>query len=218
MPGGRRALGCLRSQLLCRRCQGDGPEPMRTSQRNLHHQLLRSGVNRDGAARVVACAMACTNSRGDIFRRVPSRPISRSNSQISEQGPSIRASSASPKFRSPKSPRASSAGRFRLALHRALTRFFVELADTTRKLVPRFLIARVCVEPIQQLFTTRLFRRRFLLAGSIFSHEPTEAIGVTTRATRFKDRRQRPTGLYGGSARRSLLPREDERCAASATS
>jgi hypothetical protein len=56
MPGCRRALRWLGSQLLCRRCQVDCPEPMRTSQRNLHHQLLRSGVliflNRtDGSSR-----------------------------------------------------------------------------------------------------------------------------------------------------------------------
>ncbi len=43
-------------QLLYRRSQGDCPEPMRTSQRNLHHQLLRSGVlifsqSRDGSSR-----------------------------------------------------------------------------------------------------------------------------------------------------------------------
>src|SRR5262245_14050809 len=44
MPGCRRALRWLGSQLLYRRSQGDCPEPMRTSQRNLHHQLLRSGV------------------------------------------------------------------------------------------------------------------------------------------------------------------------------
>src|SRR5215831_14932343 len=44
MPGCRRALPWLGSQLLYRRSQGDCPEPMRTSQRNLHHQLLRSGV------------------------------------------------------------------------------------------------------------------------------------------------------------------------------
>jgi hypothetical protein len=44
MPGCRRALSWLGSQLLYRRCQADCPEPMRTSQRNLHHQLLRSGV------------------------------------------------------------------------------------------------------------------------------------------------------------------------------
>jgi hypothetical protein len=44
MPGCRRTLRWLGSQLLYRRSQGDCPEPMRTSQRNLHHQLLRSGV------------------------------------------------------------------------------------------------------------------------------------------------------------------------------
>ena len=44
MPGCRRALRWLGSQLLYRRSQGDCPEPMRTSQRNLHYQLLRSGV------------------------------------------------------------------------------------------------------------------------------------------------------------------------------
>src|SRR5262245_55637725 len=44
MPGRRRALRWLGSQLLYRRCQADGPEPMRTSRRNLHHQLLRSRV------------------------------------------------------------------------------------------------------------------------------------------------------------------------------
>ncbi len=55
MPGCRRALRWLGSQLLYRRSQGDCPEPMRTSQRNLHHQLLRSGVlifsqSRDGSS------------------------------------------------------------------------------------------------------------------------------------------------------------------------
>jgi hypothetical protein len=44
MPSCRHALRCLGSQLLCRRCQADGLEPVRTSQRNLHHQLLRSGI------------------------------------------------------------------------------------------------------------------------------------------------------------------------------
>jgi len=44
MPSCRRALRWLGSELLCRRSQGHCPEPMRTSQRNLHHQLLRSGV------------------------------------------------------------------------------------------------------------------------------------------------------------------------------
>jgi len=44
VPGCRRALRCLGAQLLCRRCQADGLEPVRSPQRNLHHQLLRSGL------------------------------------------------------------------------------------------------------------------------------------------------------------------------------
>ena len=54
---------------------------MRTSQRNLHHQLLRPGINRDGAARVAACAMACTNSAPTSFadRRITSTKFSNSD-------------------------------------------------------------------------------------------------------------------------------------------
>ena len=48
MPGSRCALGRLRSRLLYRRCQGNRTEPMRTSQRNLHYQLLRSGISASG--------------------------------------------------------------------------------------------------------------------------------------------------------------------------
>jgi len=51
VPSCRSALGWLWSRLLCRRRQMASPYPVRAVQRNLHHQLLRSGVLITGSSR-----------------------------------------------------------------------------------------------------------------------------------------------------------------------